>query len=119
MSLSGEHSCPLTDQKCIPCQEKGILLLEAQIQPLLCQISEHWQVVKNRYLKRDFKFKNFRETLDFVNTVSAFAESQHHPDIHLKWGKVNIMLFTHKIGKLHQDVFILAAGIDKLYPYQS
>ncbi|MHC5116918.1 MAG: 4a-hydroxytetrahydrobiopterin dehydratase, partial [Planctomycetota bacterium] len=39
---------------------------------------------------------------------------QHHPDIHLSWGKVKIELWTHKIGGLHQNDFILASGIDRI-----
>jgi 4a-hydroxytetrahydrobiopterin dehydratase len=116
MSSPHEHSCPLAGQKCTPCKQGGIPLSQTQIQPLISQISEYWQVMDERYLKRDFKFKNFIDALDFVNDVGHLAESQqHHPDIYLKWGKVSITLFTHKIGGLHQNDFILAAGIDKLY----
>ncbi|NMB08603.1 MAG: 4a-hydroxytetrahydrobiopterin dehydratase, partial [Tissierellia bacterium] len=60
-------------------------------------------------------FKNFKEALDFVNKVGELAEEEgHHPDIFLSWGKVIIQLWTHKIGGLHENDFILAAKIDEL-----
>ena len=66
-------------------------------------------------LEKEFKFKNFKEALDFTNKAGQLAERQgHHPDIYLAWGKVKIELWTHKIGGLHENDFILAAGIDRL-----
>jgi len=62
------------------------------------------------------KFPNFREALNFVNSVGELAEVKgHHPDIFLTWGKVDITTWTHKINGLTESDFILAAKIDKLY----
>ncbi len=74
-----------------------------------------WEIVDWHKLKRKFKFKNFAEALAFVNRVGALAESEgHHPDIRFGWGYAEITLFTHAVGGLSENDFILAAKIDIL-----
>jgi len=105
----------LSEQKCSPCRGGIEPMSPEDIQSCLDQISEGWQVADNRKLEKMFRFKNFTEALAFTNNVGQLAEQQqHHPDIYLAWGKVKIELWTHKIGGLHKNDFILAAGIDKL-----
>ena len=66
-------------------------------------------------LQREFRFRDFREALRFVNRVGELAESVgHHPDIELGWGRVKLTIFTHKIGGLHESDFVLAAKADSL-----
>lgn len=66
-------------------------------------------------IQKKFKFKNFKEALSFVNRVGEIAESEgHHPDINFGWGKVQLTLYTHAIGGLSENDFILAAKIDKI-----
>ena len=82
----------------------------------LPQVKE-WEVVEDgKKFQRTFKFKNFKEALDFVNKVGAIAEEEnHHPNIFLYgWNKVRIPLFTHAIGGLSMNDFIMAAKIDRL-----
>jgi len=75
-----------------------------------------WQVVNEHHLQRNYRFKDFRETLDFVNRVGELAEEQgHHPDICFGWGKADITIWTHKIDGLTESDFVLAAKIDKLH----
>ena len=70
-------------------------------------------------LIKEYKFKNFREALDFTNKVGELAELQgHHPDIYLAWGKVKLIIWTHKINGLHKNDFILAAKADELFSVQ-
>ena len=85
-----------------------------QIQNLLRQLSG-WKVVDEHHLRKEYKFKNFREALDFINRVGELAEEQgHHPDICFGWGKAEITIWTHKIDGLTESDFILAAKIDNL-----
>lgn len=64
---------------------------------------------------RDFRFKNFAGALDFVNRVGRIAEEErHHPDIAFGWGYAKVTLYTHKIGGLHENDFIMAAKINEL-----
>ncbi len=66
-------------------------------------------------LARRFEFKDFVEAIKFVNRVADVAEREaHHPDIAVHWNKVDLTLWTHKIGGLHENDFILAAKVNRL-----
>jgi len=68
-----------------------------------------------RAIDREFRFRNFREAMEFVNRVAALANEQdHHPDIFISYSKVQLTLSTHKIGGLSLNDFIMAAKIDLL-----
>ena len=72
-----------------------------------------WEVVNQHHLKKSYRFKDFQESLEFVNRVGALAEEQgHHPDIYFGWGNAEITIWTHKIDGLTESDFILAAKID-------
>ena len=75
-----------------------------------------WKVVDNHSIERDYKFKNFKEALAFVNQVGEIAEEEnHHPNIFLHgWNKVKLSLYTHAIDGLSENDFILASKIDLL-----
>ncbi len=66
-------------------------------------------------LKRDLQFKDFVEAMVYVNKVADLAEAEgHHPNIYISWNKVNLELYTHSIGGLSENDFIMAAKIDAL-----
>ena len=66
---------------------------------------------------RSFVFKDFLEAMSFVNRVAEVAEAAgHHPDIHIHWNRVEIVLWTHIIDNLTENDFIVAARIDVLRP---
>ena len=75
-----------------------------------------WTLAENATrLTRTFEFEDFRKAMEFVNRVADVAEEQgHHPDIAIHWNKVELVLWTHKIGGLHENDFILAARISRL-----
>ncbi len=106
---------PLEQQSCRPCQG-GIEPLRGQaLEDLRRRLGPGWEVKEGRRLKKEFKFDDFQQALQFVNQVGALAEAQgHHPDLHLGWGRVKVILWTHKIGGLHENDFILAAKIDRI-----
>lgn len=105
----------LTSKKCVPCSIGAIPLNADEIQGFLKSLNKDWEVQDNKQIERTFKFKDFKEALDFTNKVGAIAEAEgHHPDICLAWGKVIVTLWTHKIKGLHENDFILAAKIDEL-----
>jgi 4a-hydroxytetrahydrobiopterin dehydratase len=85
-----------------------------EIEKLSTQL-EVWAVVNEHHLQKSYTFKDFGETLAFVNRVGELAEQQgHHPDICFGWGKADITIWTHKIDGLTESDFVLAAKIDKL-----
>mgnify|MGYP001613854191 FL=1 len=66
-------------------------------------------------ISRDFQFKDFKEAMTFVNKTAAIAESEgHHPDFHIFYSKVRMELWTHAIGGLSGNDFIVAAKINAL-----
>lgn len=75
-----------------------------------------WEVCNEHHLRRRFRFPDFASALAFVNRVSRLAEEkQHHPEIVLSWGRVEITLWTHAVDGLTTWDFELAAAIDSLY----
>ena len=108
----------LADKKCIPC-EGGIPSFDTnEIHKYLKKV-DGWDVKadddKIYYLIKEFKFKNFLESQNFVNKVGRIAETEgHHPDIWFGWGYAKIKIFTHAIKGLHESDFVLAAKVDKI-----
>ena len=105
----------LADKTCIPCRGGVPSLTADEIKPLAEQLPG-WDVVDSHHLDRTYKFKDFREALEFTNRIGELAEEQgHHPDIYLAWGKVGIQLWTHKIDGLSESDFVMAAKIERLH----
>ena len=80
------------------------------------EINSNWELSENQdLLSRRFELKTFAEALDLVNKIGELAENQqHHPDINLGWGYVEIYLSTHDIGGISEKDIALAKSIDKL-----
>ena len=103
----------LAERKCVPCKEGTPPLKGGELTKLSGRVGTGWQVVNGHHLEREYKFKNFREALDFTNRVGELAEEVgHHPDIYLAWGKVKLTLWTHKIDGLSESDFIFAAKVN-------
>ena len=106
----------LASKTCVPCRG-GTPPLEGEPLEELSRQLPGWDVVEEHHLRREFRFANFREALDFVNRVGELAEEQaHHPDVDFGWGRAGITIFTHKIDGLTESDFVLAAKVDRLYP---
>jgi 4a-hydroxytetrahydrobiopterin dehydratase len=104
----------LASKTCVPCRGGTPPLKGEELGELRRQVSE-WEVIEEHHLRRVFRFKNFREALAFVNKVGELAEEQgHHPDICFGWGRVEVMVWTHKIDGLTESDFIFAAKVDTL-----
>lgn len=74
---------------------------------------EKEQALNGARIYKEFKFKDFIGAINFVNLVADIAEMEgHHPDIHINYNKVLLELWTHAIGGLSENDFILAAKID-------
>ena len=108
----------IAEQTCEACRADAPKLTEAEIAELSQEVPE-WQVVEEAgepRLRRLFKFKNFAQALAFTQSVGDLAEAaDHHPALLTEWGKVRVDWWTHKIGGLHRNDFIMAAKTDRAY----
>ena len=104
----------LAMKACVPCRGDVPPIKGAELQALLREVNNGWQVVDEHHLEKEYRFKNFRQALDFAVRVGELAEEQrHHPDIFLAWGKVRLMIWTHKIDGLTESDFVFAAKADQ------
>ncbi len=88
-------------------------LSDAEIKARLVSVPD-WQIESGE-LVRTFLFKDFRQSLAFVNQVGELAEKAgHHPDIDIRYNKVRLALVTHDAGGISAKDFDLAAAADKL-----
>lgn len=122
----------LTRKRCVPCEGgidplwrgkvdeylkvvPGWVLTQA---PASAEASAGREDDRGRHdqIEREFKFKDFKEAMAFVNTVAAIAEEEgHHPNIYLYgWNKVRLELYTHAIGGLHENDFVIAAKVNAI-----
>jgi 4a-hydroxytetrahydrobiopterin dehydratase len=105
----------LANKECVPCRGGVPPLKGERLEQLAKQLGGNWEIVDEHHLRKEFKFRDFAEALEFTNKVGSVAEAQqHHPDIYLAWGKVVITVWTHKIDGLTESDFIFAAKIDAL-----
>lgn len=106
----------LAERECIPCKGGVPPLAGTQLTELLAKLDDGWEVAEEHHLEREYTFGNFAEALAFTNGVGAMAEAQnHHPDIFLAWGRVGIVIWTHKIDGLTESDFVFAAKCDQIF----
>jgi 4a-hydroxytetrahydrobiopterin dehydratase len=105
----------LLSKTCTPCRGGVSPLTRAEAEKLLEQAPGWALVDEGRSIERGFKFKNFKEALDFVTMVGDLAEVEgHHPDIGFGWGWAKVAWQTKKIKGLHENDFIMAAKTGRL-----
>ena len=106
---------PLAKKKCVPCEGNMPPLTPEKAQELMKELDD-WSLIDEAHLlAKAFRFKDFAQTMEFVNKVAKIAEEEgHHPDLTVSYGSVTIELMTHAIGGLSENDFIVAAKIDEL-----
>jgi 4a-hydroxytetrahydrobiopterin dehydratase len=101
-------------EKCKPCEGGIAALPKEKIEKLLAQ-HRGWELVEDKKLVKEFKFKDFLEAKYFLDLVSVISEEQgHHPTITIIYNKIRITLTTHAAGGLTENDFIMAKIIDEL-----
>lgn len=107
----------LAGQRCTACRPGGPTVTDAEIRALATQVPQ-WTLVERdglKRLERMFAFPDFAGALAFTNRVGAIAEAEgHHPVLLTEWGRVTVTWWTHAIGGLHRNDFIMAAKTDAL-----
>jgi len=104
------------NKQCVPCRV-GMPPLSNEEEDAFKKELPSWRLDREatHQLKKRFKFSDFKEAMSFLNKVADLANSEdHHPDICISYNQVDLTLFTHKIGGLHENDFILATKIDAI-----
>jgi 4a-hydroxytetrahydrobiopterin dehydratase len=106
----------LTHKHCVACEAGLPALGSDQVREYLASVP-NWQLTADgKRIRREWRVKDFMTALDFINRTGQLAEAEdHHPDLHLVgYRNVAIEIWTHAVGGLTENDFILAAKIDEL-----
>ncbi|KAL3624820.1 hypothetical protein CASFOL_031488 [Castilleja foliolosa] len=109
----------LSSKMCVPCDTKDLRPITEDAANILIPRVPEWGLVNEGgvlRLHRSWKVKTFVKGMDFLRLVADLAEKEgHHPDLHLVgWNNIKIDIWTHAVGGLTENDFILAAKIDGL-----
>ena len=105
----------LSQKTCMPCKQGEPPLSEGRVRELAKDIPGWILVPGESKLQREFKFRDFAAAMAFVGKVAGIAEKEdHHPDIFIHYNRVTLLLWTHAVGGLSENDFILAAKINTL-----
>lgn len=108
----------LVSMHCERVSKEDSTVSEEDLQKFKSQIP-NWSIIEkdgSRRIQRSYSFDDFEEALEFTNEVGELAEEEdHHPMITTEWGKVTVTFWTHVIGGLHRNDFIMAAKADEAY----
>ena len=108
----------LSDKKCIPCHDKSIRPLSSEkVSELLTEV-RGWSIVPGgQKIEKEWIVKDFVTAVRFLNEITDVAEEEgHHPDILIEnFNHVKVMFYTHNVGGLTENDFIMAAKVDKLF----
>ena len=106
----------LVDQRCQPCEGGTPPLTTARAEQLLGEVTGWSLDPAGQAISRTFGFKNFYQTIAFVNAVAWVANQQdHHPDLEVSYQTCQVRYSTHAIGGLSQNDFVCAARINQLF----
>lgn len=104
----------LEKKHCLPCEGGVPPLDKEKISEFLKQLAEGWQIsADHKQIYKDFKFKNFYQTMAFVNALAWMAHHEnHHPDLEVGYNHCLVRYTTHAIGGLSENDFICAKRVD-------
>ncbi len=105
----------LTEKRCKPC-EGGVAPLSAPAVASLLDQLDGWSLgAEGRGIDRSFGFRNYHETMAFVNAVARIAHQEnHHPDLEVAYDRCMVRFTTHAISGLSENDFICAAKVDQI-----
>ena len=106
----------LASKTCTPCRG-GIPPLTRRGTELFHAQAPDWQLPEEAHrIERSIRFRNFREALTFVQEIGELAEAEgRHPNINFGWGNATDSLQTKKINGLHENDFIMATKIGRIF----
>jgi 4a-hydroxytetrahydrobiopterin dehydratase len=102
----------LTDKRSV---HKATKLDAGQIETLLLEVPGYKADEKRVLISKEYSFKNFYETIAFVNALAYIANQEdHHPDLAVSYNKCKVSFSTHDAGGLTENDFICAARVNAL-----
>ena len=110
----------ITQEHCVACRPDSPHVSESEVAELMPLIPD-WKVIgtEGPILERTLTFPDFARAMAFTVAVGEAAEVEaHHPEIAVTWGKATVRWWTHVIGGLHRNDFIMAAKTDAIYEQQ-
>lgn len=104
----------LTEKHCLPCEGGVAPLTPAECKKYLTKLND-WKLSQdNNVLVKDFNFKNYYQTMAFVNAIAWMAHQEnHHPDLIVGYNHCEVHYSTHAIGGLSENDFICAAKVEQ------
>lgn len=104
----------LSNRKCKPCESGMPPLSQDEIDKLLKQLNG-W-VQQGMVIGKLFEFKNYYQTMAFVNAVAWLSHQEdHHPDLSVGYNRCLVNYSTHAVNGLSENDFICAAKVDQLF----
>jgi 4a-hydroxytetrahydrobiopterin dehydratase len=103
----------LVRKKCAPCEGGVAPLTAEQIRPMLKGL-QGW-ALEGKAIAKTFKFKNYFETMAFVNAIAWISHREnHHPDLEVGYNTCLVRYSTHAVGGLSGNDFICAQKVEQL-----
>ncbi|GAB6097240.1 4a-hydroxytetrahydrobiopterin dehydratase [Desulfatiferula olefinivorans] len=105
----------LAEQSLKPVQKGDAPLTPGQALILKVHLHPDWDLVDNgTRLIRRFRFRNFKQAMALAVIIGDLAESEnHHPDLFITWGRLDVSLTTHDVQGLTENDVVFAAKVDK------
>lgn len=109
-----EAPSELVSQQCNNLTDTDTALKDAEASALLQQLDPQWQLdLQQKTISYNYKFKNYYQTMAFVNVIAQIAHQQdHHPDLLVSYNHCTVTYNTHSVGGLSINDFICAARIN-------
>ena len=105
--------CELAAKRCTPCEGGRPPLSHEEAERLLAGL-DGWEL-RQAQIEKEFTFKNFHETMAFVNAVAWISHRQnHHPDLEVSYRRCRVSYSTRAIGGFSENDFICAARVEAL-----
>ncbi len=114
--MTSQTADQLVAKKCLPCEGGVPKYTRAEAEQQSKNLTG-WELTANgERIRKNWTVKDFMAGIEFFQAVAKLAEEeQHHPDLHLEgYRNLWIEIWTHAIGGLSENDFILAAKIDRL-----
>ena len=109
-------NAPLRDRHCKALEKGAPALSLDEARTLAAQVHDDWSIEDGgKSIQRSFRFKNYYETIAFVNALAWIAHLEdHHPDLEVGYNRCRVRYGTHSVGGLSENDFICAAKLDAL-----